>query len=58
VALYAFSKVFELTDTAVYKATADVVSGHTLKHITAALATYLILWLLQHRLIKSEAFND
>lgn len=37
-ALYAVAKVFELGDEAIFHATGEVVSGHTLKHLVAALA--------------------
>lgn len=37
-ALYAVAKMFELGDAAVFHATGELVSGHTLKHLVAALA--------------------
>jgi hypothetical protein len=37
-ALYAVAKVFELGDEAIFYATGEVVSGHTLKHLVAAIA--------------------
>jgi hypothetical protein len=46
--LYALSKAFELLDTKVL-ALGGIVSGHTLKHLAAAAATYYVLWTLQRR---------
>jgi hypothetical protein len=42
---YVLAKIFELCDEPVLRAT-GFVSGHTLKHITAGLATGFILWML------------
>jgi hypothetical protein len=44
---YALSKVFELTDHPIYEATQHLVSGHTLKHLTAALAGLPVLLALK-----------
>jgi hypothetical protein len=46
--LYVVSKVFELLDTSTF-ALGQIVSGHTLKHLAAAAAIYLVLWTLQKR---------
>ena len=48
VGLYALSKVFELLDGSIF-ALGHVVSGHTLKHLAAALAVYSVLRALQVR---------
>lgn len=48
VALYAGAKLFDLLDAQVFAA-GRLVSGHTLKHLTAALATYWILRMLKMR---------
>ncbi len=40
---YALAKVLELGDEAVFHATGEVVSGHSLKHIAAALAAWPVL---------------
>lgn len=40
---YGVAKVFELGDHAVFDATGDVVSGHTLKHLVAACAAWPVL---------------
>lgn len=42
-ALYAVAKVFELGDQAIFHATGEVLSGHTLKHLVAALAVFPVL---------------
>lgn len=47
--LYALSKAFELQDAQVYKMFHGIVSGHTLKHLAAAFATLLVIWVLKHR---------
>jgi len=47
-ALYALSKAFELLDASTF-ALGHIVSGHTLKHLAAAMALYYVLWTLQKR---------
>ncbi|MDR7152840.1 hypothetical protein J2W49_004818 [Hydrogenophaga palleronii] len=42
-ALYAVAKMFELGDAAVFLATGELVSGHTLKHLVAALAVFPVV---------------
>ncbi len=49
VVLYAGAKALEHFDGQVYEATSRVVSGHSLKHFAAALATYLVLDMLKKR---------
>ncbi|RYF72032.1 MAG: hypothetical protein EOO22_11545 [Comamonadaceae bacterium] len=44
---YALAKGFELGDHAIYEATQHLVSGHSLKHLTAALAGLPVLHALQ-----------
>jgi hypothetical protein len=46
--VYALAKVPELTDGWTLSTT-RVVSGHTLKHLLAALAGYSVLRMLRHR---------
>jgi hypothetical protein len=48
VGAYALAKVFELLDGAIFN-WGRLVSGHTLKHLTAALAVYWILRMLKKR---------
>jgi len=47
-AFYALAKILELTDRKIFHAI-HVVSGHTLKHLAAAMAGYWILRMLQKR---------
>lgn len=44
---YALAKVFELSDGAIYEASHHMVSGHTLKHLTASLAGLPVLLALR-----------
>lgn len=46
---YALSKVFEFGDTAVYSATHHAVSGHSIKHLLAAIAPYCVYLMLRKR---------
>ena len=48
---YGLAKLFELHDSEFYETT-RVVSGHTLKHLAAAIAAYWILRMLQQRRMK------
>jgi hypothetical protein len=48
-ALYGIAKLFELHDREIYELTGHWVSGHTLKHLSAAAAVYLIVWSLERR---------
>lgn len=52
--VYGVAKFFELYDREIY-ALGAWVSGHTLKHLTAALAGYVILFSLKSRSIRSPA---
>ena len=49
IALYALAKAFELADQPIYEATHHLVSGHSLKHLTAALAGLPVLHALRGR---------
>ncbi len=49
VGLYAFAKAAELNDFEVYAATAGAISGHSVKHLLAALAVFCVLRMLQSR---------
>lgn len=49
VAFYALAKILETADRQVFALTANTVSGHTLKHLAAALAGYWVLRMLQKR---------
>lgn len=48
VAVYGIAKIFELHDRQIYEL-GGWVSGHTLKHLTAAAAVYVLVWSLQRR---------
>lgn len=43
IGLYALAKALELGDAAVFHATADTLSGHSLKHLVAALAAWPVI---------------
>jgi len=47
VVFYMLAKAFELGDHAIYEATGQLVSGHTLKHLTASLAGLPVLFALR-----------
>jgi hypothetical protein len=49
VALYALAKAAELFDHQIYAATAGMISGHSVKHLVAALAVLCVLRMLQTR---------
>lgn len=49
VALYALAKVAELFDHEIYAATGALISGHSVKHLTAALAVLCVLLMLKRR---------
>jgi hypothetical protein len=53
VALYALAKLFEALDKQAF-ALGGVISGHTFKHVTAALACYLVLRMLMMRQLTPE----
>ena len=48
IAWYAGAKGLEALDRVIYSA-GQVVSGHTLKHLVAAVGAYMVLFMLQHR---------
>lgn len=47
IALYALAKALEMGDAAVFHATHEIISGHSLKHVVAALAVWPVLVALQ-----------
>lgn len=49
VGFYALAKVAELLDFEIYRATAAMISGHSVKHLVAALAVLCVLRMLQKR---------
>ena len=48
IVIYGVAKLFELGDAAVYEATGQLVSGHSLKHLVAACAAWPVLQALRH----------
>jgi hypothetical protein len=50
---YGLAKLFELSDHAIYEATQQLVSGHTLKHLTAALAALPVLHALGRQTLRN-----
>jgi hypothetical protein len=46
---YGLAKVAEFADAAIYSATGHVISGHSLKHLLAALAPYFVYVMLRKR---------
>jgi hypothetical protein len=46
IAWYGLSKVLEFFDSGIYELTGNLVSGHSLKHLAAAVATYMLLRML------------
>lgn len=55
-ALYVLAKLFEWQDDSIYSA-GRILSGHTLKHLTAALACYWLLQMLQTRRSLSPSIS-
>ena len=58
VGCYAVAKVAEVYDQAIFRATYEVVSGHTLKHLLAAAGCYGVLLMLQCRNPRQELAAD
>lgn len=54
IAVYAVAKLAEMLDVQIYSLTGHFISGHTLKHLLAALAVYRIVQMLQKREFLSE----
>lgn len=48
-ACYLGAKVVELLDRPIFEATSALVSGHTLKHLFAALGLFCVYWMLRRR---------
>ena len=54
IAIYAVAKLAEVLDMQIYSLTGHLISGHTIKHLLAALAVYRIVQMLQKRAFLSE----
>ena len=52
-AIYVISKLAEHFDAAVFAVTGDAISGHSLKHLLAALALLVIYWMLRRRALHA-----
>jgi hypothetical protein len=46
---YGLDKVFEMFDRQVFRLLGDTVSGHSIKHVLAALGVFAIVWQLRLR---------
>ena len=46
---YVLAKVFELADKFIFQLSGQLISGHTIKHLLAAMATYCIYLMLKNR---------
>jgi hypothetical protein len=55
--LYAMAKVLEATDAPIYGLTGGAVSGHSLKHLAAGAATYVVLRMLSRRRLIDADLN-
>ena len=55
IAWYALAKALELGDAAVFHATGELVSGHSLKHLAAALAAWPVLAALRAQALRQNA---
>ena len=55
--LYAFSKLFEYFDSAIYEI-GHLISGHSIKHVVAAIAALVFLYGLDNRRRLSEDFRS
>jgi len=54
VLFYGAAKALEVFDAQVFAATQHQVSGHSLKHVAAALATYVVVMMLKRRGLSSD----
>jgi hypothetical protein len=46
---YGLAKILEYFDLGIFEMTGEVISGHTLKHIAAAIAVYVMVVYVQKR---------
>ncbi|BAV34761.1 hypothetical protein SCL_2484 [Sulfuricaulis limicola] len=53
--IYALSKLAEHFDRVLFTLTGEIVSGHSLKHLLAALALFVIYWMLRRRSRPAES---
>jgi len=57
IVLYALSKLFEYFDVATYEI-GQLISGHSIKHVVAAIALLVFLYVLDHRRPRSSKFPE
>jgi len=55
IAWYALAKALELGDAAVFRATAELLSGHSLKHLAAAFAAWPVLAAVRAQALRQNA---
>lgn len=53
-AVYALAKLAEYYDRAVFEATGEIISGHSLKHLLAALALFVVYRMLERRAVRNR----
>jgi hypothetical protein len=46
---YGLAKIFETFDLQIYRLLSGIVSGHTIKHLLASIAVFVIVWQLRRR---------
>lgn len=54
-AIYMVSKLAEHYDRAIFEATGNIISGHSLKHLFAALALFIVYLMLRRRALMRQA---
>jgi thiamine transporter ThiT len=55
IAIYVVAKLLELGDEAVFHATQDLISGHSLKHVAASLAALPVIHALRHNAKRGDS---
>jgi hypothetical protein len=58
VAIYSLAKLAEVNDAAVFEFTQHAISGHTLKHVIAALAAWPVIVTLHERRSVQNGVRD
>jgi hypothetical protein len=58
ISCYGFAKVFELLDHGAYNATGHAISGHSLKHVIAAVGGIFVLRMLQQRRLVGASAEE
>lgn len=55
IVFYALAKALEVLDARIFEATNQIVSGHSLKHLSAAVATYFLVRMAERRTLVAAA---